>query len=418
MSKYVKRVIPFESSDIPAIQKWLEDMARKGLQYRDCGFFCARFEKCEPRETRYRLDFCDVIACDIPEEKKEMYERNGWQVVGEFKSDLVVLLTDDPDAPEIYTDHSCLVKPLKGLWKKHLAYCILFFLMFLFSRIGGPINVLISGKGSVVSNLIFIGTGYYCLLLLMAIFLLLEFIVHLRRAIHLKKLIKNIEKGGELPTGEKYRSRSVVGSILVPLSIPVTILWALHFVLPYGQRSMPWIEDASGLPFPTIEELGIDCDYDGMNAYDSSDLLAGRVIDFSLNCLPGEGESEDAVYQYRVEYYDMRCESYAQEFIDGEIDEMVNYNREMYRLKMERISEDSRFDYKWDGYMPEYSEKRLEKDGTDIYLVKEKFSESELCIIQFMYIKLGKQLVKVQYHGPGEILDYAGMYIDELKRAE
>ena len=37
MSKYVKRVIPFESSDIPAIQKWLEDMAQQGLFYSECG---------------------------------------------------------------------------------------------------------------------------------------------------------------------------------------------------------------------------------------------------------------------------------------------------------------------------------------------------------------------------------------------
>ncbi len=106
MSKYIKRMIPFESSDIPAIQKWLEDMAMQGLFYKGCGMFCAEFEKGEPRQTRYRLDFCDVVACDIPEEKKELYEKNGWQVVGEFKSDLIVLCTDDPEAPEIYTEHS------------------------------------------------------------------------------------------------------------------------------------------------------------------------------------------------------------------------------------------------------------------------------------------------------------------------
>ncbi len=30
----------------------------------------AKFEKGEPKDMRYRLDFCDVVACDIPEEKK------------------------------------------------------------------------------------------------------------------------------------------------------------------------------------------------------------------------------------------------------------------------------------------------------------------------------------------------------------
>lgn len=73
MSKFVKKLIPFESCDIPAIQSWLEDMAAQGLFYVDCGFFCARFEKGEPKKLRYRLDFCDVSLGKIPEEKEELY---------------------------------------------------------------------------------------------------------------------------------------------------------------------------------------------------------------------------------------------------------------------------------------------------------------------------------------------------------
>ena len=57
MSKFVKKLIPFESCDIPAIQSWLEDMAAQGLFYVDCGFFCARFEKGEPKKRRYRRGF-------------------------------------------------------------------------------------------------------------------------------------------------------------------------------------------------------------------------------------------------------------------------------------------------------------------------------------------------------------------------
>ena len=74
-------------------------MAAQGLFYVDCGFFCARFERGEPKKQRYRLDFCDVSLGKIPEEKAELYERSSWRVVGELKNDLVVLTTDDPDAP-------------------------------------------------------------------------------------------------------------------------------------------------------------------------------------------------------------------------------------------------------------------------------------------------------------------------------
>lgn len=418
MSKYVKRVIPFESSDIPAIQKWLEDMARQGLFYSGCGIFCAEFEKGEPRQTRYRLDFCDVVACDIPEEKKEMYERNGWQVVGEFKSDLIVLCTDDPEAPEIYTEHSHLVKPLKKLAAKHKAYWILFLLMFMFSQIGGPLNVLISGKGSIVSNLINIGTAYYCLIVLMTIVLLLEFIVHLRRYRHLRKLIKDIEKGGELPAGEDYKTRFVVGSILVPLSIPIIILWGLHLILPY-YRTLPSMEDIADLPFPMAEELGIECDTHGMYVGEGSDLLAGRIIHFDQSAPPEDDEQAgDEIFQYDVEYYDMRRESFAKEFIDGQIDEMINYDREAYRLRMERISADDRLDYEWDGFMPEYTVTKLEKSGADVYIVHKKYADSDTAVTQFMYVRLENQLVKVSYQGPDELTDFVDQYIEHLKSAE
>ena len=110
MSKYVRRIIPFGSGDIPAVQHWLEDMAEKGLFFKECGLLFAKFTRGEPKKMRYRLDFCDVVACDIPDEKKELYEQSGWQVVGEFKSDFVVVCTDDPDAPEIYTEPELLVK--------------------------------------------------------------------------------------------------------------------------------------------------------------------------------------------------------------------------------------------------------------------------------------------------------------------
>ena len=138
MSKFVKKLIPFESCDIPAIQSWLEDMAAQGLFYVDCGFFCARFEKGEPKKLRYRLDFCDVSLGKIPEEKAELYERSSWRVVGELKNDLVVLATDDPDAPEIFSEPEHLINPLKRLARKHTAYWILFLIMFLLSLVGSP----------------------------------------------------------------------------------------------------------------------------------------------------------------------------------------------------------------------------------------------------------------------------------------
>ena len=76
MSRLVKKIIPFESCDIAAIQKWLEDMAREGYFYKDSGMIFANFEVSEPKERRYRADFCNVVCGKIPEDKQELLMPN------------------------------------------------------------------------------------------------------------------------------------------------------------------------------------------------------------------------------------------------------------------------------------------------------------------------------------------------------
>ena len=114
----------------------------------------------------------------------------------------------------------------------------------------------------------------------------------------------------------------------------------------------------------------------------------------------------------------MRRESFAQEFIDGQTDQMINYDREAYRLRMERISADDRLDYEWDGFMPEYTMTKLEESGADVYIVHEKFADSDIAVTQIMYVRLENQLVKVIYQGPDELIDFADLYIEHLKSAE
>ena len=232
----------------------------------------------------------------IPEEKAELYERSSWRVVGELKNDLVVLTTDDPDAPEIFSEPEHLIKPLKRLAKKHTAYWILFLIMFMLSRVGSPFMYSMLGMATFVEGILDIGTAYYILLCLMAVLLLLEFVVHLRSCRHLKKLIKHIERGGELPTGEHYKAKSKIGAVLILLTIPVIILWFVHLAIPMGEVYLHGTNDLSGLPFPTMQEINID-EYnyyvDGLkkvegaslaNISKSHDLLAPTMIDFSQDC--------------------------------------------------------------------------------------------------------------------------------------
>lgn len=237
----------------------------------------------------------------IPEEKAELYERSSWRVVGELKNDLVVLTTDDPDAPEIFSEPEHLIKPLKRLAKKHTAYWILFLIMFLLSHVGSPFIYTMLGMDTFVGGVLDIGTAYYILLLLMAVLLLLEFIVHLRSCRHL--------------------------------------------AVPMGVTSLHGTNDLSGLPFPTMQEINID-EYnyyveglkklDGAGLADISerhDLLAPTIITFSQDSswfenLTGKGENS---FEYSVRYYEMRFEKDAKEAVDRMIYYYEHFDAEDYR---------------------------------------------------------------------------------------
>lgn len=426
VSEYVRKLIPFESSDIPAIQSWLEDMALKGLFYKDCGFFCARFEKAEPKAMRYRLDFCNVVAGKIPDEKKEMYELCSWQVVGEFKNDLVVLSSADPEAPEIYSDHSHLVKPLKSLAKKHTAYWIFFLIMFLFSQVGVPINAALNDSGSVVSALINFGTGYYILLCLMAMLLLFEFVLHLRSCRHLKKLIKGIENGGELPTGEKYKAKSIVGAVLIPLSIPIIVLWALHLVIPTGVEQYKALDDLSIVPFPTLAEINAD-DLEALKSqraeyqaalygdyYSDKDLLAPVI--FKLEQSTDFYDEKGGIYQdnrfgYRVNYYETVKPQYAESLLNEDLKSFVEFDAEEFEKSREYII--AHFEEYELSAVPSYTIEDISRDGAIVYLVTATYTDDDSTEILLMQYE--NKYMLVSYSRAGYLENNINLYIDAIK---
>lgn len=262
MSKTVRRIRPFGSGDIPAVQRWLEDMAEKGLLFKECGLLFAKFTKGEPKKMRYRLDFCDVVACDIPDEKKELYEQSGWQVVGDYNSDLVVVCTDEPDAPEIYTDPELLVKPLKKISDKLLASWIVFWLLSGWVDFGTLTTEVILGDSSFVRYLLDFNTLYFIGLCLLSLLLLFEAIYHFIGWLRVRKLVKKLKNGEELPRGERRSFRAAVGKILCPLAVPAVILWGVHLFFigyPIGLNMGEPIKDLGSMPFPTPAELGIAC---------------------------------------------------------------------------------------------------------------------------------------------------------------
>ena len=408
MSKFVKRVIPFESCDIPAIQNWLEDMAEKGLFFKECGVFFAKFEKGEPKKMRYRLDFCDVIACDIPEEKKELYERSGWNVVGDFKNDCVVICTDDPDAPEIYTEPELLIKPLERIISKYRIYLAALCVMLLtaLAHCGLPNAV------RVIRFLGYIPKPFFAAVLILLALLIGEIIFRAARLIKLKAMARRIKNGADIPNGEKGGFSRAVGKVLIPLAIPITVAWAAFVLLPDNAAdSDAEITDFSALPFPTCEDLGWKCDEQRSSAY-GSDSVDSTIVNKRYFL------SQNGDVNFRTEYVDMNSEHAAKLLSEDKIERLKQYDEASYNTAMQR-----RYELERDGYeINDAPEERMlyeyDADGAHVFYLRADHRGMDFHR-QYIIIRYKSIYIEVSCESTDRYLgDLIPQYIDLLKSAK
>lgn len=408
MSKFVKRVIPFESCDIPAIQNWLEDMAEKGLFFKECGVFFAKFEKGEPKDMRYRLDFCDVVACDIPEEKKELYERSGWNVVGDFKNDCVVICTDDPAAPEIYTDCELLAKPLKSIISKYRIYLAALCVMLLtaLAHCGLPNAV------RVIRFLGYIPKPFFAAVLILLALLIGEIIFRAARLIKLKAMARRIKNGADIPNGEKGGFSRAVGKVLIPLAIPITVAWAAFVLLPDNAAdSDAEITDFSALPFPTCEDLGWKCDEQRSSAY-GSDSVDSTIVNKRYFL------SQNGDVNFRTEYVDMNSEHAAKLLSEDKIERLKQYDEASYNTAMQR-----RYELERDGYeINDAPEERMlyeyDADGAHVFYLRADHRGMDFHR-QYIIIRYKSVYIEVSCESTDRYLgDLIPQYIDLLKSAK
>ena len=102
MDKKTKlKYAPFGIIDMFYKQNWLEYQARKGLLLANDNLFTCRFTVDEPRDRRYRI--LPYKPSKTTQEELDLYASSGWHLIYGFGS-VMIFYTDDPDAPEPFTD--------------------------------------------------------------------------------------------------------------------------------------------------------------------------------------------------------------------------------------------------------------------------------------------------------------------------
>ena len=115
---------PFGIIDMFYKQNWLEYQARKGLLLANDNLFTCRFTVDEPRDRRYRI--LPYKPSKTTQEELDLYAYCGWHLIYGFNS-VMIFYTDDPDAPEPFTD----VQSQHKYYRKSLITNFIFILIIL-----------------------------------------------------------------------------------------------------------------------------------------------------------------------------------------------------------------------------------------------------------------------------------------------
>ena len=127
------RLAPAMGFDTPAVQAWLEDRAAQGQSLDRYRWLCD-FTPGEPKEVRYRLEPLARREKAPEQHRRELFEELGWQYVCTVGKSWHIWCSDDPSAPELFTEpetegdaYLCLLRRGRRatLWLWALAAAIL-----------------------------------------------------------------------------------------------------------------------------------------------------------------------------------------------------------------------------------------------------------------------------------------------------
>lgn len=113
------RITPAGGYDIPALEKWLEKMAAKGLQFALTMGPLTIFEQTEPSQVQVHLEPARQKTDQEDPELTALYEAAGWTYLGYFRKNFFVFSTPDRDALA-HTDPETLGYALKRFFRQKL----------------------------------------------------------------------------------------------------------------------------------------------------------------------------------------------------------------------------------------------------------------------------------------------------------
>ena len=382
MKKERIRRIPVNDMDIKAVERWLNDMAARGLFLSSTGSSWWRFYEDEPEEVRYRLEPVEERDGKLDHLKNEDYEKMGWKYVASHKDWYHIYLAQSGTAEELHTDpfvkSMLFQKYQKSLWSIALSDMII--LGVLIMGIYRLFSTEVSGPALFLASPLFLQNAVVGTLLL---------IMPLRTAAAIYKvwkLRKDLENGKSGEDGAealcriRYSSRA---GYAVTFLIAASILTVFTGVGTGG----PIEQEIRERQLPVLQELETG----------------------GVTAAPGENDTGNVIYFFNPflkERYEIRQQGYVErEGKNSENKDKLSFLKaDLYDARFTWLSEalcrelvEEHLSHHGGGY------RELAKEGYDSFSLLEDGKS------QMLGARRGKKVLVLYYQGREKLEDKAGV---------
>ena len=215
MGKLVKRLLFDDLYAIGRNESWFSDMAKKGLHLKKFGRIFVYFEKGEPKETKYRIDYLKGAPSL---EQLDVYHNCGWDIVTNSGYFCVFSADEKLCTTELHTDPIEQGFTLSDFNKRlKLNSIIISIAMVLF--FGMMFSVYFFND----EPFLFMIKGLFVQQMLLVIVELYVFYSVIRNYVVIRNLKKSLLQGKEINHKEDYRKARMTGGILVGLYLPIAL---------------------------------------------------------------------------------------------------------------------------------------------------------------------------------------------------
>jgi len=319
--KSVVRFAPCPDYDIEGTEKWLEEMAEKGLLLKKDGFTgdFVSFEANAPKHAKYRLEAAQKSTSmwadnggDPDEEQIELSERYSWEYVSKRK-DFYVYRSFDPEARELNTDPEVQAMALNAV-KKRKRQNLFTLLVMVF------IYPVILTRGCLLLTVLTLKTWLALIVAVLLVWAVIDSVRGVRGLSRYQKVLRGeAEAPDKLPEKNSGRKRLAARILNIALLDFFVICLIRGVGLRVSEEGREALKDYAGtLPFATVRDLGGE----GASGYElsgvqyvqstntvkeDSDWLAARIIDYNENASVTTSAGQRISGHLYVDYYEMKC---------------------------------------------------------------------------------------------------------------